>query len=182
MKRRRFLQSAAGVFPLMMFNPAVLATDQPAGPTAIEPLRAGEDVTGHPLRRPISTLSFKVTSAQTGGRLFVMEHTHLLKGGPPLHVHHEQEEWFLVEEGEAVFQVGDRRMVLKPGDSLLGPRGVPHTFSATGDAPAKVLIAFTPAGKMEDFFRDAQKVPFDKQDGEFYRKYGLEVVGPPIKV
>ena len=182
MKRRRFLQSSAGVFPLMMFHRALFAADQPAGSPGIEPLRAGEDVSGHALRRPISTLAFKVASAQTGGRLFVCEHTHLLKGGPPLHVHHEQEEWFLVEDGEVVFQVADRRMTLKPGDSLLGPRGVPHTFSATGEAPAKVLIAFSPAGKMEDFFLDAQKVPLDKQDGEFYRKYGVEVVGPPIRV
>ena len=182
MRRRRFLQASAGVFPLMMFNRGAFALDKPAASNGVEVLRAGEDVTGSPLQRPISTLAFKVTSAQTGGRLFVCEHTHLLRGGPPLHVHHEQEEWFLVEDGEAVFQVGDKRMVLKAGDSLLGPRGVPHTFSATGETPAKLLIAFTPAGKMEDFFRDAQTVPLDKQDGEFYRKYGLEVVGPPIKV
>ena len=179
MKRRRFLQASAGVFPLMMLNPSMFAAEVSAGTPSV--LRAGEDVTGSPLKRPISTLSFKVTSAQTGGRLFVCEHTHLLKGGPPLHVHHQQEEWFLVQEGEVVIQVRDERMVLKPGDSLLGPRGVPHTFSATGDAPAKLLIAFTPAGKMEDFFRDAQKVPLEKQDAEFYRKYGVEVVGPPIK-
>jgi mannose-6-phosphate isomerase-like protein (cupin superfamily) len=182
MRRRRFLQSSAGVFPLMMFQRALFAADQPVGSAGIELVKAGDDVSGHALQRPISTLAFKVTSAQTGGRLFVCEHTHHLKGGPPLHVHHEQEEWFLVEDGEVVFQVGDRRMVLKPGDSLLGPRGVPHTFSATGDAPAKLLIAFSPAGKMEDFFRDAQNTPIDKQDGEFYRKYGVEWVGPPIKV
>ncbi len=178
MKRRRFLQSAAGVFPLMMLGPELSALDAPASGI----VKAGEDVTGHSLQRPISTLSFKVTSAQTGGRLFVCEHTHLLKGGPPLHVHYEQEEWFLVQDGEVVIQVRDQRMLLKPGDSLLGPRGVPHTFSATGEAPAKLLIAFTPAGKMENFFLEAQKVPFDKQDAEFYRKFGVEIVGPPIQV
>ena len=181
MRRRRFLRSAAGVFPLMMLGTELPALGGLAATGEGAVVKAGEDVTGHPLERPISTLSFKVTSAQTGGRLFLCEHTHHRKGGPPLHVHHEQEEWFLVEEGEVLFQVSDQRMVLKPGDSLLGPRGVPHTFSPTGDAPAKLLIAFTPAGKMEDFFRDAQKVPFEKQDGEFYRKYGVEVVGPPIK-
>ena len=181
MRRRRFLQSAAGVFPLMMLGTELPALGAPVATGEGAVVKAGADVTGHPLERPISTLSFKVTSAQTGGRLFLCEHTHHRNGGPPLHVHHEQEEWFLVEEGEVVFQVSDQRMVLKAGDSLLGPRGVPHAFSATGDAPAKLLIAFTPAGKMEDFFRDAQRVPFEKQDGEFYRKYGLEMVGPPIR-
>ncbi len=182
MKRRRFLQSTAGVFPLMMLQTKATALNAMAGAADTGVVKAGEGVGGHSLQRPISTLSFKVTTAQTDGRLFVCEHTHLLKGGPPLHVHHEQEEWFRVEDGEVVIQVRDQRVVLKPGDSLLGPRGVPHTFSATGDAPAKLLIAFSPAGKMEQFFLDAQKVPFDKQDNDFYRKYGVEIVGPPIKV
>jgi mannose-6-phosphate isomerase-like protein (cupin superfamily) len=156
-------------------------TTDTAPPAAVV-VRAEGDVTGEPLRRPISMLAFKVTGAQTGGRMLLVEHTHLRKGGPPLHVHHEQEEWFLVEDGRVVFQVGDQRLTLGPGDSLLGPRGVPHTFSAIGDEPAKLLIAFSPAGKMEEFFRDAQKVPLDKQDGAFYRKYGVEVVGEAIRV
>jgi mannose-6-phosphate isomerase-like protein (cupin superfamily) len=84
-------------------------TTDTAPPAAVV-VRAEGDVTGEPLRRPISMLAFKVTGAQTGGRLLLVEHTHLCKGGPPLHVHHEQEEWFLVEEGRIVFQVGDQRL------------------------------------------------------------------------
>ncbi len=45
-------------------------------------------------------------------------------------------------------------MTLKPGDSVLGPRRVPHVWAYTGAGPGRILIAFTPAGKMEAFFRD----------------------------
>jgi quercetin dioxygenase-like cupin family protein len=84
-------------------------------------------------------------------------------------------------EGELLFQIGDRRMQLKVGDSVLAPRKVPHTFTAVGTRPGKLLIAFSPAGKMEQFFRDATRKDAPPQDAAFYRKYGMEVVGPPIK-
>jgi hypothetical protein len=34
----------------------------------------------------------------------------------------------------------------------LGPRQVPHTWAFVGDSTGRVLISFTPAGKMEAFF------------------------------
>ena len=78
--------------------------------------------------------------------------------GPALHLHLSQEEWFYVMEGEVRFQVGDQRLQLGPGESVLAPRRIPHTFSATG-SPAHMLIAFTPADKMEQYFIDAAAHP-----------------------
>ena len=56
-------------------------------------------------------------------------------------------------EGEVLFEVGGSRRTLRAGESILGPRGIPHAFSGVGEKPAHMLIAFTPAGKMEEFFR-----------------------------
>jgi quercetin dioxygenase-like cupin family protein len=33
-----------------------------------------------------------------------------------------QEEWFYVMEGEVIFQVGEERITLKPGESVLAVR------------------------------------------------------------
>jgi len=41
-----------------------------------------------------------------------------------VHAHPRQEEWFFVMEGEVLFQVGERRVTLHAGESILGPRGV----------------------------------------------------------
>lgn len=179
MKRRRFLQSAVGVVPLA-FSGSLLMAESGSVPSEVHALKIGEDVDGLPLQRPGSTLAFKVTPQETGGRLLMVEHTNLVRGGPPLHKHLEQEEWFRVEEGQVLFQVGEKRVQLGPGESLLAPRMIPHTFTHVGDKPVRLLIAFSPAGRMEEFFRDAQKVPFDKQDATFYQKYDMVFLGPPL--
>jgi quercetin dioxygenase-like cupin family protein len=77
----------------------------------------------------------------------VIEHKNLGKGGPPVHFHLHQEEWFYVMEGEVLFQVGESRRQLRAGESLLGPRGIAHGFVGVGAKPAHMLIAFSPAGK-----------------------------------
>jgi quercetin dioxygenase-like cupin family protein len=54
----------------------------------------------------ITTLAFKVATADTGAGLFVIEQTNHAKGGPPRHVHPDQDEWFYVVAGEFVVEVG----------------------------------------------------------------------------
>ncbi|HEY3989262.1 MAG TPA: cupin domain-containing protein [Acidobacteriaceae bacterium] len=127
---------------------------------------------------PTSSLSVKVATSETGGGLFIVEHTHLLPGGPPLHRHLYQDEWFYVMEGEVAFQLGEERLHLHAGESVLGPRLVPHTFSSVAPTPGRVLIAFCPAGKMEQYFRDIQDPKAPAGDAEFMRRYDMERIGP----
>lgn len=42
------------------------------------------------------SIGYKVSTLDTNGGLFIIENTDELKGGPPRHFHHEQEEWFYV--------------------------------------------------------------------------------------
>jgi quercetin dioxygenase-like cupin family protein len=125
----------------------------------------------------ISSLAFKVLSGDTGGNLFVIEHSHLVPGGPPLHLHLYQDEWFYVMEGEVAFQVGDKRAQLKPGESVLGPRRVPHAFSSVAPQ-SRMLIAFTPAGMMEKFFLDGAASPALALTPEFMNRYEMQWLGP----
>ena len=59
--------------------------------------------------------------------------------------------------GEYVVEIGDQRFRLGPGDSVLGPRRVPHAFVYDGAGPGRILIGFTPAGRIEQFFRDRKR-------------------------
>jgi hypothetical protein len=52
---------------------------------------AGEDRYGQYHSMGISHLLFKVSGNETGGGMFVLEHLHLTPGGPPLHLHLNQE-------------------------------------------------------------------------------------------
>jgi mannose-6-phosphate isomerase-like protein (cupin superfamily) len=71
-------------------------------------------------------LSIKLSSEDTGGNLFVFEHKNMGKGGPPRHVHHEQDEWFYAVKGEFLVEIGGETFRLLPGDSLFAPRQIGH--------------------------------------------------------
>lgn len=182
MKRRNFLKSAASTFPFALAQPFVLGAE-----TAESPIKearvvpAGEDLDSRSRSLGFSRISFKISTQETGGNFFLFEHSNLHPGGPPLHFHYEQEEWFYVMEGEVLVQVGDKRFQLKPGDSALAPRKVPHAFTAVGATPAKMLVGYSPAGKMEQFFRDVAIGKPPVWDAALFRKYGCELVGPPLK-
>jgi mannose-6-phosphate isomerase-like protein (cupin superfamily) len=139
---------------------------------------AGQDRLGETHSLGLGSILFKVLPSETNGGLFIIEHQHMTRGGPQLHFHLYQEEWFYVMEGEVLFQVGDAQMRLCAGDSILGPRMVPHTFSAAGEKPGRMLIAFTPAGKMEQFFRDAAVPNPPVQDAAFFSRYDMKLIGP----
>lgn len=130
----------------------------------------------------ISTITFKVTPQESSG-LFIIENTFREKGGPARHLHYDQDEWFYVVQGEFLFEVGSEKFQLKLGDSLLAPRQVPHVWAYTGGPEGRILITFMPAGKMEAFFREVTRAnAMPPQDPELWRRHGMELVGPPLKV
>jgi len=183
MQRRSFLQAAAAALPALGLHDVLAAEahGQAAAtpsPAALHVVGNGEDRFGQPHSLGFSTVSFKVGTAETGGGLFIMEHTHLMPGGPPLHLHWSQEEWFCVIEGKVAFQVGEQRVTLGPGESVLGPRRVPHTFSSVAPTPSRLLIAFAPAGKMEAYMRDSEKAGPPADPAAWFRNYEMDYVGP----
>ncbi len=141
------------------------------------------DRLGEYFGRGIARVFFKVTTEDSHGSLVVIEMTHHAKGGPSRHFHYDQDEWFYVVEGEYVFEINQERLRLKPGDSVFGPRKVPHVWAFVGNQPGRILFVFTPAGQIEAFFREPGKtdvvVP---QDQAYFRAYGMELVGPPLAI
>ena len=56
-------------------------------------------------------------------------------GGPPYHLHRDQDESFYVLEGEMTFYVGDAVIQANAGSFAFGARNVPHTFVVGSQAP-----------------------------------------------
>src|SRR5579863_6282948 len=98
-ERREFVRGL-GAIPLVALPAAavVLAGAQERNaPGKAEFVAAGKDRAGAPVAMGFSSLGFKVSGQQTDGRVFLMEHVGLAKGGgPPRHFHYEQDEWFYV--------------------------------------------------------------------------------------
>jgi mannose-6-phosphate isomerase-like protein (cupin superfamily) len=128
----------------------------------------------------ISTIDFKLPS---NDGLFVLENVFHSKGGPARHLHYEQDEWFYCIEGIFSFEVGHDKYELRPGDSLFGPRKVPHVWAHIGEGTGRILVTFAPAGRMESFFREVTKAnAMPPQDPELWRAHGMELLGPPMPV
>lgn len=143
---------------------------------------AGQDRYGEHRGNGIATIDFKVTTRDSSG-LFLLEMTFHAKGGPPRHLHFDQDEWFHPVDCEFVIEVGQDRYRLGPGDSLFAPRKVPHVWAYVGDTPGRVLFAVTPAGKIEDFLvAISQANGMAPQNPEFWPPFGMQLVGPPLRL
>lgn len=179
MRRRSFLSTAAAALPAVSLSAFALEHATHANP-AREGIvvRSGHDRLDQTHSLGYSRILFKVLPRETANGLFLIEHENLVKGGPPLHMHYRQDEWFYVMAGQVDFQVGEKRFRLSPGDSAFGPRGVPHTFSHVGATPGHMLIAFTPAGKMEEFFRAVAIPNGPGFTAEVFARYDMKLVAP----
>ncbi len=151
--------------------------------TAIPPIlrvAAGADRFDEQRGLGISAITFKLCPQDCHDTL-IIENTFHARGGPARHLHYEQDEWFYALEGEFLFEIGQERIRLQPGDSLLAPRRVPHVWAYVGEARGRVLITFMPAGHMEAFFRSVtQANAMPPQDPELWRAHGMELLGPPL--
>ena len=97
----------------------------------------------------------KVTAEQTEGRFAAMELLAPKGFAAPLHIHRQEDEFFVVLAGEVRVQHGDQVIEAVAGSLVYGPRGVAHSFHVDSDE-ARLLLFFGPAG-VEGFFREGGK-------------------------
>jgi mannose-6-phosphate isomerase-like protein (cupin superfamily) len=91
-------------------------------------------------------INLKVTAAESGGEVMIMEDAIDAGAGPPLHVHERENEAYYVLEGEFEFVCGDDRVTGGPGTFVYATRGVPHRYRNVGPSTGRLLFTFTPPG------------------------------------
>lgn len=130
-----------------------------------------------------------VADKDSGGRISVLEQRLDTPGGPPLHLHHEMDEWMMViEGGPLTVQVGDSRQELRAGESVWIPRGTPHSFNNLSGAPLRILAATTPGG-VEDYLHAQAEYLNGLAPGKFPEASAVEAIwgqhskaiGPPVR-
>ncbi len=129
----------------------------------------------------------KGRAEETGGMLGLAEADFWAGMGPPLHVHHREDEAFYILEGQIRFQRGDEDFVGGPGDFVFAPREVPHRFKVL-EGGARALVLMTPAGLehmfLEGGIRAASAPPPEHYDmgqvAELASKYGWDIIGPAL--
>lgn len=133
-----------------------------------------------------------LSAAEADGNVSLVEVRAWRSTEPPLHIHHREHEAWYVVEGQMTVQVGEETLVATAGCFAFAPRGIPHAFTVDIE-PTRVLVLAAPGG-FEQFAADLGipavsaeppadlEVPGPDVLGPIAERYGIEVVGPPLRV
>ncbi len=134
----------------------------------------------------------RVSARDGSGGISILEHRASRGDSPPLHIHHNEDEIFHVLEGEVRYHVGDRERRARAGETLLAPKGIPHTYRVESSEARMLTIT---RGEFENFVRafgqPAKREGLPEPSGpptpeqaeplaQACRQYGIELVGPPL--
>jgi mannose-6-phosphate isomerase-like protein (cupin superfamily) len=125
--------------------------------------------------------------------IFVMEHWMPYGESPPLHIHRNEDEVFHILEGTMRFRVGGEDTVAYAGQTVLAPKGVPHSFRVESPSGARCLT-ITRGSNFETLIREmsepapaAELPPHGEPTPEMIKalteaceRNGIDIVGPPI--
>jgi quercetin dioxygenase-like cupin family protein len=133
---------------------------------------------------PGRDLVFKVTGDDTGGAFDYFEVEVAPHGGPPLHVHHRQEETIHVLSGRFKVQIGHETFHCEPGGFAFLPAGRPHAFLNLTAEPARLIVVYTPGGGHR-FYEELgpltrNGVPDRATVAALFEKYDMTLAGPPL--
>ena len=132
----------------------------------------------------------KISSAETGGALTLIEMTVPVGDGPPPHTH-PGDEIVCVVEGTLSYEIDGETVEGGPGSVFYLPKGTKERFVPTGDKPLRLLVTYL-GGQMDKFFAEAgepaatralpppSSTPPDlARIAEIGARYGMDIEAPP---
>jgi quercetin dioxygenase-like cupin family protein len=133
---------------------------------------------------PGRDLVFKVTGDDSGGAFDYAVVEVEARNGPPLHVHHRQDEAIHVLVGRFRVRIGEEEFVLERGGFALMPAGIPHAFLNLTDQPAEIVLVYTPGGG-DRFFAELGPLTRSGSAGReeiaaCFERHDMALLGPPL--
>jgi quercetin dioxygenase-like cupin family protein len=133
---------------------------------------------------PGRDLVFKLTGDDTRGALDYFIVQVAPHGGPPLHVHHQQDETVHVLSGRFRVRIGDELHTLDSGGFAYLPAGLPHAFLNLTGEPAEVIVVYTPGGG-HTFYEELgpatrAATPDRDEIAAIFERHGMTLLGPPL--
>lgn len=131
---------------------------------------------------------------ETGGGIGLSLVTQPPGTATPVHIHTAEDEAFYLLDGTMTYSADGQLHRLSRGSFIYLPRGLPHAFRVTGDAPVRFLAIASPGALMslyDEVGRPAgdRRLPPPDQEllmADVHRwleaapRYGLSIVGPPL--
>ncbi len=127
---------------------------QPVPTSARVPLAPTGATPGRMVHLLGMTVTFKATTAETGGAFSLVELGLAPGAGMPLHRLPDTES-FLILEGEVEFTIGHETLRRGEGDFIPVEAGMPHGFRQVGGRASRMLSLSMPGHAREGFLLDA---------------------------
>jgi mannose-6-phosphate isomerase-like protein (cupin superfamily) len=158
---------------------ATILSELPRVPVVVGP---GETRVANPLDFWGEQVLVKVAGSDTNDQLSCTFHTVPPMKGPPRHQHQREDEMFYVVEGEVAFEIDGKGVVARAGTTLLAPRLSVHAYQNFTQQPIRLLVTTSPGGLDRLFAEVAElKGGTPEQLHALGDKYGLRIMGPPLK-
>ncbi|MEI9405512.1 cupin domain-containing protein [Mesorhizobium argentiipisi] len=138
-------------------------------------------------------VTIRVSSADGEDGICVIEHRQPYGDSAPLHVHHNEDEVFHILEGRIRFVLDGRERIADAGETVLAPKGLPHTYRVESPEGARTLTV-TRGSAFETMVRKASR-PAERPDlppaavptpemiealTRLCAENGIDIVGPPM--
>ena len=134
------------------------------------------------------------SGAETGGAFDLSLVTQPAGTATPVHIHTQEDEAFYLLDGTMTYSADGELHRLARGSFIFLPRGRPHAFRVTGQAPVRFLAIAAPGALMglyDEVGRPAEGRGLPPEDQEALMadvhrwletapRYGLQIVGPPL--
>jgi quercetin dioxygenase-like cupin family protein len=128
------------------------------------------------------TIRMLVSGAETSGRIALIEILARRSAASPRHLHHWEDEFVYVLEGEVAFHLDGQRLLRPAGTGLFLPVGREHAYAVVSEE-ARLLVVMAPAG-LEGCLVDLTGTAGDGSPAverlvTLAARYGIEITGPP---
>jgi uncharacterized cupin superfamily protein len=123
----------------------------------IDDVQLRDSAHGDAFAAKVGSFGDRIGSTGIGCMLHIVEPG---KAAFPLHVHHVNDELFVILEGAGSYQYGAEHYPVRAGDVLAAPAGGPevaHKITNTGDTPLKYLGISTKKGTEVVEYPDSKK-------------------------
>lgn len=131
----------------------------------------------------------RLDGSESDGTLEIVEGQGLQGEMSPLHVHHREDEYFVVLEGELTLHTPETSRRVGAGEAAHAPRGVPHVYRVESER-ARWLTISNPAGFGSFVLAASDPAEFEglppaDREPDFERlgaaaeAAGIEMLGPP---
>ncbi|RWA67434.1 cupin domain-containing protein [Mesorhizobium sp.] len=138
-------------------------------------------------------VAIQVSAADGEDGICVIEHRLPYGDSPPLRVHRNEDEIFHIIEGRMRFQINGHERMVGSGETVIAPKGLPHTFKVESPEGAHTLTV-TRGSDFETMVRQASRPaerpnlpppaePTPEMIATLTRlcgKNGIDIVGPPM--